>query len=875
MDGVRMGKDELIRSYGVSQRLAVRVGALLAKGIEVSAALLEIAGPGSAIERLLLRPELIAEDVKLDEARLARLAKETRAEAEGPLAVARTERGQLIALSEELLAEQGWRVAAQKERSDLLPARQEASTPAPVLAPAEARRLFGPDEIARLKLEALAGRDAEARVSALRKLVYAPLSDHERGGICLRALLDSAGPVRAEAIRAIEQLGFNRDTADAMQALFSGDPRARESALRRIGDLMGTLQPGERRIVLAVLTAAFREATPKDANDPLLRLWQNLASTLGEKAEATPELARVCVQHLLAEPRRMGPIMRDLLLALAAANPEPVVRKVWDEVETVTDPAARMLLLGVLIEADRDAARATRLAQLAVEELLREGADEVARQKLGCNLAALGEGAAKALMARFASAPVPEKTALVSFLDTLCMDERVAARTRDEIAQALIGTLKIADRRLRLATLNTRCLWQAPLDTGLRRGLVAELLPMVRAHERTEVADQAAALLERLGDVSVQGLNDLMQERPALPQADIAARMLGRILSRPESGVAVRKAAVEVFDFALERVTMPGNQLGGYAETAWRLAGSPAVSDARARETLDALMDRFGKARFHGDLAQGIGALAAGPRATAAQRVRAAQVLGQVVDRPVDREETRMRETVTPKGKVYHVTGRVEFDTDTAPAAVSALADMAASAHVSEALRGQVTMLLLRVWKDVAEWKTIWGPRSSEALALALARVATGATADDETRAQIIEALAPAADRQSVVRALGAVFAALKDSPRAQRAAATAALRVLEEWIEPQIVPEQLEMVLTTAAAAVTAQAAPPRAGDGRELMRRTAALLFDALRANHAWCRTPLQAMTDSPAVSRPLRKDIADRLARTVALPVLHANN
>ena len=48
MEGVRLGKDELIRAYGISQRLAVRVGALLAKGFEVSGTLLEIAGPGSA-----------------------------------------------------------------------------------------------------------------------------------------------------------------------------------------------------------------------------------------------------------------------------------------------------------------------------------------------------------------------------------------------------------------------------------------------------------------------------------------------------------------------------------------------------------------------------------------------------------------------------------------------------------------------------------------------------------------------------------------------------------------------------------------------------------------------------------------------------------
>ena len=80
MDGVRLGRDELVRTYGLSQRLAVRVGALLAGGVEVSAALLEMAGPGSAIERLLLRPELLGEE-GLDEGLLARLEPHVRAEA--------------------------------------------------------------------------------------------------------------------------------------------------------------------------------------------------------------------------------------------------------------------------------------------------------------------------------------------------------------------------------------------------------------------------------------------------------------------------------------------------------------------------------------------------------------------------------------------------------------------------------------------------------------------------------------------------------------------------------------------------------------------------------------------------------------------------
>ena len=43
MQGVRLGRTEILARFGVSQRLAVRIGALLAKRIDLTAAILESA----------------------------------------------------------------------------------------------------------------------------------------------------------------------------------------------------------------------------------------------------------------------------------------------------------------------------------------------------------------------------------------------------------------------------------------------------------------------------------------------------------------------------------------------------------------------------------------------------------------------------------------------------------------------------------------------------------------------------------------------------------------------------------------------------------------------------------------------------------------
>ena len=175
MEGVRLDPEELIRVYGITRRLAVRIGALLARGLEVTATLIEIAGPGSAVEKLLLHPETLSGVGRLDTATAARLAAETGADSESELVVVESEGKRVLALAEEVLAEQAATARPQRGRreapAEALPAvvKSDATlAPARLLGKEEIGRLFGPEEIARIKLDALTGGDAETRISALR-----------------------------------------------------------------------------------------------------------------------------------------------------------------------------------------------------------------------------------------------------------------------------------------------------------------------------------------------------------------------------------------------------------------------------------------------------------------------------------------------------------------------------------------------------------------------------------------------------------------------------------------------------------------------------------------------------------------------------------
>lgn len=862
MDSVRLGQEELVRQFGVSRRLAARVGALLGRGVSVSPALLEIAGPGSAVERLLLLPALLDKAPSLDSADLNALAKEARAERDGPFVVAHAEAGPVLALEEELLAEKALKRGPPAEPTALV-RPEEAFAPARLLDERETRRLFSPEEVARLKLEALAGRSAEDRASALRKLVFAPLDPHEKGGIFLRALMDGAAGVRSEAIRAIESLGFDRDTADAMQGLFAGDERARGAALRRIGDLLGKLRASERRIVLAVLVEALREARPSRPDDPLVRLLLQSAPLFAEHPELAPETARVCIAHLLAGPA-LGPVMRDLLLALVRAFPEAVLERLWTEAQTVTAAAPRALLLGLLIETETRPDCLPRLADLAAGELTRLELDELSRRKLGHNMAALGRAAAEALLRRFNAASTSERAALVPFLDALAMEQTASPRDRERIARALLDAIKAGDARLRLAVMGTRALAQSDLPVTFRRELAAELLPLLRAREFPEMAAQAAALLENMGQAVAEGMFAAIAEHPGAAESDIAARALGRMLHGAPKGGPAAKLLPRVIELFGKRVAMPANSLGGYAEALGWIATAPALATKESAEILDLLLQHFGRTRCQGEVAEAIGRIAGSGKAGAQRVVRVTQLFADVLEQSGGREKAPFRAKETPKGKVYQIAGRVEFDSETVPAAVSGLESILLSEATPEDLRARMTERLLRTWDEVAAWRMVWGPRAAERLAYALGRIGADAQCGEEIRSRIITALAAAPERISAVRALNCVFSGPMASEKTGAAAVSAALKVLDHWIEPEIAPEELRAVLTAAATAAANAPAPPRSSDARRLRTRTTELLLDAFRTGKEWARPELEKLRDAPALPGKLRDEIAERLSR-----------
>jgi transposase len=665
-------------------------------------------------------------------------------------------------------------------------------------------------------------------------------------------------------MKAIESLGFNRDMADAIQALFAGRGRARGAALRRIGDLMGRLNPAERKIALAVLLETFRESQIQGPNDPMLELLDEADAILAESPEVVPEMARVYIQHLLAEPAKLGETLRDRLSRLAGAAPAAVLGKVWEEIGTVSEPASRALLLGLLIETEQDEERRVRLCGIVAEELVRREPGELMRQKLGHALVRLGPPAAEALLARFAAGSNPERAALVQFLDAVSVDQPLPPETLGRIAGLLLDALKLADLRLRAEILNTRILAHPQLSPEFRRSAAQALLPLLRSEDHPESSDRAAALLETLGEVAAEGLLDFARKHPNAPEAETAIRALGRILAAHPTV----RLAQPAYEFLSRRVAAPANAQGGAAAALGLIASSPAVSPEEARKALELLLSRLGRVRWHGDLVEAIGRVGAGVGISAEQRIKVSHLLGRIIERPSSKEDARLREVQTSRGKVYEIAGRIEFDSETLPAAVRGLEAIALSPETTGALRRQVTEQLLRTWEGVGKWTVIWGPRAAETLVQTLGRIGADKRSDGPTRARIAQGLLLGIERLSAVRALEAIFSLAAAAPELGGLAAPTGAKLLDHWIQPEITPEELQAVLSAASGAACRPEIPARSPQARRLRERVSELLFDALRTGHPWARPVLQKMRDSAAIPARMRKEIAGRLDQAISV-------
>ncbi len=871
MGGVRLTRHELEQRFALSSRLVVRVGALLAKHTDISAAVLELARAGTDVERVLLAPQVLAQAGSLTARQLSQIAEKIGAEPESPLAVQAEGGWRTIVLEEELLAEKGWQTAA--PTTSRLPARRKPTDV--TLETPIAERLFTPEEIERLKVEALTAADPAQKAASLRRLSLAPISEQEKAAVFFKVLVDPVAQGRTEAISGLQALGFDADAAGALRDLLEGKEQTRTLAVERITGLLGRLGQAHGVIVAGVILEILQETDEADLQERLLAALREAAPLLAKKPDFGQDAVRLALRAMQINFNRLASPARQVLLGLGALDAHGVVNSLWQELERVRNHRARIFILSVLAQIGPPARLRKAVAAAMASEIVEPGAPEADRLMLGHSLVAMGDDAIGPLATAMEAKHREQKPLLVPFLDILCQSKATSAAARNQIGRAALASLKVEERRTRLAIVQAALCSHPDMEASLRRDLAQELINNLDAFDHPDVRERIEVNLERIGEPAVEPLFDFVKRHPLGTHrdqrknfTDHLVRILAVILAQESQAArSVHPRLYDVVDFCVEQIKDDRVKFGGYAEAAAMLCAPEAGGVERGEALVALLLERLRNAAYPGEILAALGIAGAARQISLKQKIEVAHTFLKVIGAKRTAPVAEARQT--PEGVIYEFGKDADLDSVMLPAAVAGAGQICISETTTPALRQMIIEHLLGSWRQATSWRVTWGPLSTEKLAATLGMLGSHARIPVEVRLQIAHALKEqAGSRLSVVRAMGEICSQPVKLKDLDAIGLDVAAAIMEGWLGAEIEPEERRVVMTTLARIAARNEMDRRSPRVRKLREQVLERVFDAFRDRFDGARALLEILHGCRALTKQQRKEIEERLRSYTAL-------
>jgi hypothetical protein len=908
VQGVRLPKDPLIGRYRVSERVAVRVGALLARGVEVTGALLDLARPGSAAETLLLLPEILAGSDRIETADLARAARGvTGGNALPPLVAIAAEGRRILALEEEVLAESAWASMAAETRvvssipSDfgtMTPPRgtgradgepREAAPsalaipgpaalgrgPSDALRPEEAQGLFTPEAVAHIKLTILTAVEPAPKIEALRQLAFVPLEMEEKGRLCLKALADDHPGVRREAAMLLRTLGVIPEVAETIAGLSEGEPRTRRLAMGHVAALQSCVSPSEQFILLAVLLSVVREEKDAALQAAALDALAAYAPRIGGDGELLARVLRLLYPLLAADGPAAKPAS-DAMIALGRANPRLAGEALWREVQSVRDAVLRRRLLGILarLEAASPTAPASDHRRALADAIARElgqgtDSDPLCRQ-LALDLIGLGTEAAAAIMETFPSAAPEQWPFLVKTLDDVATAEGAPDSLRRPVGEFFLKTWRTGGRILRLALLSTRVPVDPALPADLRREFARAFLTDLHDAGFPHIADATETAVRRMGADVLPVVREWITTSAYAMERQAALQIFACILrdvqetaggAGPAAGAGPPVSLPEAVTFlrGLEAGTHcpPGAAVRAVAIAISGGGGAPEL----VAEVAADYRRRLASAAAPEDMVCALGWLASNPQAAPTLKVELFVLVVELLVRAT--ADAAGVETRTDEGI------RIELDTESVRRAdfhrelILAAQRILSSPGLPPAIRDSAVQRMLAKWAAVSNYDVIWAPRNVTDLAEALGTIAVSAGLSAPLRVAILDGLLAAARSLPVIRALGRACAGDCVDPAygakcREVAEKFAGMLQHADYAEP----EDQEALLDALGRLADLPLLGATEEEGEPVRRRVVECLLDGFHHGYRRAREALQGLAASPRVPESLRRVILDNL-------------
>ncbi|MBI4565054.1 MAG: hypothetical protein HY716_10220 [Planctomycetes bacterium] len=745
IEPVRLGKEELKARYGCGERFAVRVGALRARGVEISSAALEEVLAREDLQRLFLSPELLKAADRLDTSRLQKL---------GPAARGLAVFKGVLALEEELQAERAWSEESRKPKLPAVdPARPPAWSPGPAeVSLAELRRVLSAEDVARLKLVLLTGVDPPAKIEALRKLALAPAPAEEKGVLALRGLSDPASEVRREAAAMLESIGLTSELADALKTAAGGTPRQKEIALQKLSTLGRRSSSVERMVALAFLTGALAHERETDVLRAVLGAMVPYGDLLAGHPAALTPLARNLTNVLADRFVDVAAPARALLEAVSALKSAELAKILWREVDGVADRRIRSVFLEALLGMDLPEDLERTLCRAAVDVISRATLEDLETRRLADALRRRGDAALETLLALMPELKDEGRALLFPVLDSIAASDAVRASLRNKVGDYFLSVLREGNRSLRTMIMEAQVGRHPGLAPEIKRKLAADFIFNLHAYQLSRIHDLTMDALRRLGWEAAESLRACVQKSPYPVEREAAAQLLGEIAS--EASDPERVLQVVRFLQAQEAAARvpPGISVRSIA----RAAHGPVVPAELHADILRGCQERLGRGANGADVVAALGWLASSPVCDPGSATDTALKMLELLDRPLP--ELDVDEMKTDEGTHLFVGAQSSVYTDLLPELIAAVRRILLGGRVAPGARIRILDRLMERYRALVEYREIWAPGNVVELGATLGALAASPHVGAPERTRLLETLLADLRHLSTVRLLGGVF---------------------------------------------------------------------------------------------------------------------
>jgi len=843
--GVRGTSDFYKERYGLSERVAVRLAALLASQVELTAAVIECLADSAALRHVVLHPELLKLAGKLDTALVRSLVQPGEAL---PVPLVVVERGgwRLVALEEELLAE-----GAEDEDGELhLPA---LAPKAEVLHPGEIAELFTRRDIAELELTLRTSAEPKEKITAIRRLALSPASQREKIALFAMALTDRDALVRSEAAQALTSLGLAPEVAEDARTLAEGNDRQKQFAAQRIGSRFGEATQAEIGVLLRLVAGTLRYEPSLEVRRLLIRAVEGACRAVARDADSTRDLVRMLVAQLRDAAEELGPHVHRVLSILGQERPGDVYAFLQDELAAIADPAIRRLLLIVAGDVAAAEPQHEQVCSQVIDEILASTDPAVECLQLSNVPTRMGEAAVAAIADRLLDAPEAAQEALVRILDVIATRPEATRTARAKVGRLFLAILQRGQRAARLAVINSMAPGDPAVPPATRRDMAAELLACVQEYANPGIVAAIEATVAKLGAPALEPILDVLangqRERPRVS----AAHVLGALVPRLDAADAEPARAAILA--ALGLLASPFPDRATLARMTAQACTGPTAADATVARVAEVLRAAVLEREVSNAALDGLGRLCLSPKAAPTLKVDLLDFFTRLLGRQLPEIEAR---SLTKNDEiVYDLGSEVAAYTELVPGIIVGLRNIATTS--GGRVRDGALDRLLDTWRRITEGELQLGPRNTEILLDALRTIGTLDDAEPPQREAIADAVALRRDYLPIYPVLADLVAAAGDA-MTDRAAALADELLAREAGDRHLTESDRGLLLDALVRLATRAALGARRARLQELI---VAAVLDSDSREFEGALPLLETLHESPALPARLSKRIASRLA------------